>query len=290
MNSSTCWSCLALIFLLLICVCSSQGESNFDQNYLNVMEKKQVTQLKSKLKLSQFGSAFITPSSSDDFSSSLNLINRTLSIFYENSSLLPFYYSNSQESDQLSEDDATKSLDDDDDDDLDARVRSLMIKIVLCIFYIFICVSCTLGNILVILSVFTYKPLQSVQNIFIVSLAVADTFVAVFVMPFHVIFHLTDGVWLFGSLICHFFIVSDILLCTASILHLCCIALDRYWAIKDSIKYAQQRTLKRVLSMIALVWISSAFISLPGIFWNSKIVGSYPDPAASTSVRAILNC
>lgn len=128
--------------------------------------------------------------------------------------------------------------------------------------------TCVIGNIMVVLSVFTYKPLQSVQNIFIVSLALADTFVAVFVMPFQISLVVYNK-WIFGPYACHFFLALDILLCTASILHLCCIALDRYWAIKDSIRYAQQRTMKRVLVMILIAWLLSAVISLPVIIWNT---------------------
>jgi hypothetical protein len=129
---------------------------------------------------------------------------------------------------------------------------------------------CILGNILVIISVFTYRPLQNVQNMFIVSLAVADLLVCILCVPFHIITEIANGVWLFGPIICQFFITSDILLCTASILNLCCIALDRYWAIKDSIKYAQKRTFKRVIGMIIISWTSSVFVSVPGILWNTK--------------------
>lgn len=142
---------------------------------------------------------------------------------------------------------------------------------------------CVLGNILVILSVFTYRPLQSVQNIFIVSLALADTFVAIFVMPFHVSYFLSNGKWLFGAFVCHFFLTLDILLCTSSILHLCCIALDRYWAIKDSIRYAQKRTLKRVMIMIMIAWSLSAVISLPVIIWNMKSVRSAHSESSTNS-------
>ena len=131
---------------------------------------------------------------------------------------------------------------------------------------------CVLGNILVVLSVFTYRPLQSVQNMFIVSLALADTFVACFVMPFHILLKFTDGLWIFNTIVCHFFLTIDILLCTASILHLCCIALDRYWAIKDSVKYAQKRTMRLVTIMLIVVWLSSMVISLPVIYWNTKTV------------------
>jgi hypothetical protein len=153
--------------------------------------------------------------------------------------------------------------------------------------YIVICLSCVLGNILVILSVFTYRPLQSVQNIFIVSLALADTFVAVFVMPFHIIYQITDGKWLFGTLVCHFFLLLDILLCTSSTLHLCCIALDRYWAIKDSIRYAQKRTMRRVLIMIFITWFLSLFISLPVVIWNTKTVRSVSETTDSSTTVAV---
>uniref|UniRef100_A0AC35G4K6 G-protein coupled receptors family 1 profile domain-containing protein n=1 Tax=Panagrolaimus sp. PS1159 TaxID=55785 RepID=A0AC35G4K6_9BILA len=68
---------------------------------------------------------------------------------------------------------------------------------------------------------------------------------------------------------CQLFTTADILLCTSSILNLCAIALDRYFAIHDPINYAQKRTLKLVLISIVLVWIVSAIISVPPIFgWN----------------------
>ncbi|XP_045468993.1 probable G-protein coupled receptor No18 [Harmonia axyridis] len=124
------------------------------------------------------------------------------------------------------------------------------------------------GNILVILSVFTYKPLRIVQNFFIVSLAVADLTVAILVMPLNVVYTIL-GRWVFGIHICKMWLTSDVLCCTASILNLCAIALDRFWAITDPINYAQKRTVKRVLSQIAGVWILSLIISSPPLVgWN----------------------
>lgn len=84
------------------------------------------------------------------------------------------------------------------------------------------------GNILVILSVFTYKPLRIVQNFFIVSLAVADLTVAILVLPFNVAYSIL-GRWEFGIHVCKMWLTADVLCCTASILNLCAIALDRYW-------------------------------------------------------------
>lgn len=124
------------------------------------------------------------------------------------------------------------------------------------------------GNILVILSVFTYKPLRIVQNFFIVSLAVADLTVALLVMPFNVAYSIL-GRWEFGIHMCKMWVTCDVLCCTASILNLCAIALDRFWAITDPINYAQKRTLKRVLMMIAGIWALSLIISSPPLIgWN----------------------
>jgi 5-hydroxytryptamine receptor 1 len=124
------------------------------------------------------------------------------------------------------------------------------------------------GNVLVILSVFTHKPLRIVQNFFIVSLAVADLTVAVLVLPFSVAVQIL-GRWEFGIHVCKMWLTCDVLCCTASILNLCAIALDRYWAITDPINYAQKRTLKRVLFMIGVVWVLSGVISSPPLIgWN----------------------
>ena len=63
------------------------------------------------------------------------------------------------------------------------------------------------GNILVILSVFTYKPLRIVQNFFIVSLAVADLTVAILVLPLNVAYSIL-GRWEFGIHLCKMWLTS----------------------------------------------------------------------------------
>ena len=59
------------------------------------------------------------------------------------------------------------------------------------------------------------------------SLAFADLLVSVLVMPFGAI-ELIQSDWLFGETFCLVRTSLDVLLTTASILHLCCISLDRY--------------------------------------------------------------
>ncbi|KAK8772981.1 hypothetical protein V5799_012486 [Amblyomma americanum] len=132
----------------------------------------------------------------------------------------------------------------------------------------FITAFTVIGNVLVIGSVFNHRPLRTVQNVFLVSLAVADIAVALLVMPFNVAYSIM-GRWVFGLHMCELWLTCDVLCCTASILNLCAIALDRYWAIHDPINYAQKRTLRRVLFSILLVWVISALISVPPLIgWN----------------------
>lgn len=63
-------------------------------------------------------------------------------------------------------------------------------------------------------------------NYFIVSLAFADLLVSVLVMPFGAIELVQDN-WIYGEMFCLVRTSLDVLLTTASILHLCCISLDR---------------------------------------------------------------
>ncbi|XP_029645888.1 probable G-protein coupled receptor No18 [Octopus sinensis] len=143
-------------------------------------------------------------------------------------------------------------------------------NILISLFLALMIVGCIFGNVLVILSVILYKPLRSVQNFFIVSLAVSDLSVAALVMPFHVS-NLVLGYWIYGWLLCEIWLTLDVLLCTSSILNLCAIAVDRYWAIHDPLNYAQKRTPTRVGLMIAAVWFVSAMVSIPPVFgWNES--------------------
>jgi hypothetical protein len=122
------------------------------------------------------------------------------------------------------------------------------------ITFLVITIMTILGNALVILSVFTYRPLKKVQNYFIVSLAASDFTVASLVMPLHLVKFLLNGQWIFPLWLCQAWLTLDILCCTASILNLTAIAIDRYWAIRYAIEYANRRTTGLVIGMITCVW------------------------------------
>lgn len=83
------------------------------------------------------------------------------------------------------------------------------------------------GNLLVVISVCFVKKLRQPSNYLIVSLAMADLSVALAVMPFVSITDLIGGQWIFGQFFCNVFIAMDVMCCTASIMTLCVISIDR---------------------------------------------------------------
>lgn len=118
------------------------------------------------------------------------------------------------------------------------------------------------GNMLVIIAIATEKALKNIQNWFIASLAVADFFLGLVIMPFSLANELM-GYWIFGNWWCDIHSAMDVLLCTASIMNLCLISLDRYWSITQAVDYLKKRTPCRAAIMITLVWILSGLICIP---------------------------
>ncbi|XP_008290599.1 LOW QUALITY PROTEIN: D(5)-like dopamine receptor [Stegastes partitus] len=121
-------------------------------------------------------------------------------------------------------------------------------------------VSTLLGNTLVCAAVIKFRHLRSkVTNSFVISLAVSDLFVAVLVMPWRAVSEVA-GMWLFGRF-CDTWVAFDIMCSTASILNLCIISMDRYWAISSPFRYERKMTRRFAFVMIAVAWTLSVLIS-----------------------------
>ncbi|KAK2856617.1 hypothetical protein Q5P01_005352 [Channa striata] len=121
----------------------------------------------------------------------------------------------------------------------------------------------------VIVAICTTKKLHLPANYLICSLAVTDFLVALLVMPISILY-ITMETWSLGQVVCELWLSVDMTCCTCSILHLCVIALDRYWAITKAIEYARKRSARRAASMVVIVWVISVFISMPPLFWRQR--------------------
>ncbi|XP_030644011.1 alpha-1D adrenergic receptor [Chanos chanos] len=132
---------------------------------------------------------------------------------------------------------------------------------------IFILVA-IIGNILVILSVLCNRHLQTVTNYFIVNLAIADLLLSIIVLPFSASLEVL-GCWVFGRVFCNIWAAVDVLCCTASILSLCIISIDRYIGVKYCLKYPTIMTERKAGVILVVVWVSSMVISIgPLLGWK----------------------
>ena len=121
------------------------------------------------------------------------------------------------------------------------------------------------GNFLVICAVVSFPRLRSTTNMFIVSLAIADITVAVLVMPFALIYGVLEK-WIFGWVFCYFWMSCDVMCCTASIMHLCVISLDRYLAITKPLKYKMLMSKRRAILLIVCIWLCGGLVSFLPIY------------------------
>ncbi|XP_050595781.1 octopamine receptor beta-1R-like isoform X1 [Bombus affinis] len=129
----------------------------------------------------------------------------------------------------------------------------------------FIILCALFGNLLVIVSVMRHRKLRVITNYFVVSLALADMLVAIFAMTFNASVELS-GRWLFGYFMCDVWNSLDVFFSTVSILHLCCISVDRYYAIVQPLDYPLIMTNLRLSTMLSVVWCSPTVMSFLPIF------------------------
>ncbi|VDN57070.1 unnamed protein product [Dracunculus medinensis] len=147
-----------------------------------------------------------------------------------------------------------------------------------------------IGNVLVILSVCVYKRMRTFTNILLISLATSDLLVGLIIMPLSLIDLLYNHIWPLTRIICAIWATTDVLLCTASILNLCIISIDRYMAIISPLKYSRTRDRKLATGLVSTAWILSVIICSPPWFvpgWG--IFADYNITSDSSSLFNITN-
>uniref|UniRef100_A0A7N6BVR4 G-protein coupled receptors family 1 profile domain-containing protein n=1 Tax=Anabas testudineus TaxID=64144 RepID=A0A7N6BVR4_ANATE len=145
-----------------------------------------------------------------------------------------------------------------------AEPRAVPVGMVLASFIMFAIV----GNILVILSVVCNRHLRIPTNYFIINLAIADLLLGTTVLPVSATLEVLDY-WVFGRIFCDIWAAVDVLCCTASIMSLCVISIDRYIGVRYPLQYPMIVTEKRALLAMLGVWILAFVISIgPLLGWK----------------------
>ncbi|XP_026781739.1 trace amine-associated receptor 13c-like [Pangasianodon hypophthalmus] len=112
------------------------------------------------------------------------------------------------------------------------------------------------GNLLVIISVCYFRQLHTPTNMLVLSLAVSDFLVGLFVMPFHFTW-LIESCWIFGHIFCILFNFMSFQLTSVSVGNVVLIALDRYMALSNPFLYLKDVTSTIVHTLICLSWVFS---------------------------------
>nr|XP_029517567.1 alpha-1B adrenergic receptor-like isoform X2 [Oncorhynchus nerka] len=142
--------------------------------------------------------------------------------------------------------------------------RAIPLGFVLGAFIVFAIV----GNILVILAVMTNRHLRTPTNYFIINLAIADLLLGTTVLPVSATLEILNY-WVFGRIFCDIWAAVDVLCCTASIMSLCVISIDRYIGVSHPLQYPSIVTEKRALLAMLGVWVLSVVISIgPLLGWK----------------------
>lgn len=137
------------------------------------------------------------------------------------------------------------------------------------ILYTIVCIIGLLGNTLVIYVVLRFSKMQTVTNMYILNLAIADECFLIGIPFLITTMHL--GEWTFGKTMCKAYMVSTSITQFTSSIFLFIMSADRYIAVCHPISSPRYRTpmVSKVVS--ALAWTASAVIMLPVMLYANTI-------------------
>ncbi|KAI4500682.1 hypothetical protein M0802_004274 [Mischocyttarus mexicanus] len=137
------------------------------------------------------------------------------------------------------------------------------------ILYTFVCIIGLLGNTLVIYVVLRFSKMQTVTNMYIVNLAIADECFLIGI-PFLVTTMSTRS-WIFGKVMCKIYMITTSINQFTSSIFLFIMSADRYIAVCHPISSPKMRTpcISRVVSCTA--WTTSVIFMIPVFLYASMM-------------------
>ncbi|KAF9811659.1 hypothetical protein SFRURICE_011022 [Spodoptera frugiperda] len=110
---------------------------------------------------------------------------------------------------------------------------------------------------------------NEVINYYLLSLAVADLLIGVFVVPLSVYPAIT-GRWMFGDLMCRLAGYVEVTLWSVSVYTFMWISVDRYLAVRKPLRYETVQTRTRSQCWMVFTWISAAMLCCPPLLGYKK--------------------
>ncbi|KAL3971894.1 annexin A13 [Sarotherodon galilaeus] len=141
-----------------------------------------------------------------------------------------------------------------------------------------------IGNILVVVSFKVNRQLKTVNNYFLLSLAVADLIIGVISMNLYTAY-LVMGYWAMGNWACDLWLAVDYVASNASVMNLLVISFDRYFSITRPLTYRAKRTTKRAGIMIGLAWFVSLVLWAPAILLWQFLEGERTVPSGECYIQ-----
>lgn len=143
------------------------------------------------------------------------------------------------------------------------------LKIVFTLLYSVVGIVGLLGNSLVIYVVLRYSNMQTVTNMYILNLAIADECFLIGI-PF-LIATMNISQWPFGTIMCKAYMVSTSITQFSSSIFLLVMSTDRYIAICHHVSSPKYRTPTVSRIVAAAAWVTSALIMLPIIMYATTV-------------------
>ena len=144
--------------------------------------------------------------------------------------------------------------------------------IFLAVINIFLSITAFLGNTLILAALRKESSLHPPSKLLYRNLAITDLFVSIIVEPLSVIYWISEATERWN--ICHYSLdlryVTTFVLCSASLMTMTSISVDRLLSLLLGLRYRQVVTLKRIYTTITILW-AIAIVSATTYFVNAYV-------------------
>ncbi|XP_038066311.1 QRFP-like peptide receptor [Patiria miniata] len=124
----------------------------------------------------------------------------------------------------------------------------------------------TIGNLIVVYTIWRCRHLHTVMYTLIASLCMADLIMLCLVLPWKLNISLVYGHFPYGDFMCRAPTYLHMLSAVSSVLHLTAISLERCYAVKFPLRSRTVLTVGNAYKIVTFVWIAAVLSSIPSFF------------------------